>query len=139
LSFRYALFLFLKLLLAGSFIILLRSSPLIPLGSCNHCNFACPFHLIILNILRRTMVHSKKWLNYISFEVMLPSACSFIVDGLTFSCRCSHYMFRPTWPSSGVYDISLFILKESVSLLLLPLLHVVILCTFSFVFLLCFR
>jgi hypothetical protein len=25
----------------------------------------------------------------ISFEVMLPSACSFIVDGLTFSCRCS--------------------------------------------------
>jgi hypothetical protein len=25
----------------------------------------------------------------ISFEVMLPSACRFIVDGLTFSCRCS--------------------------------------------------
>jgi hypothetical protein len=25
----------------------------------------------------------------ISFEVMLPSACSFIVDGLTFSCHCS--------------------------------------------------
>jgi hypothetical protein len=25
----------------------------------------------------------------IIFEVMLPSACSFIVDGLTFSCRCS--------------------------------------------------
>jgi hypothetical protein len=25
----------------------------------------------------------------ISFEVKLPSACSFIVDGLTFSCRCS--------------------------------------------------
>jgi hypothetical protein len=25
----------------------------------------------------------------ISFEVMMPSACSFIVDGLTFSCRCS--------------------------------------------------
>jgi hypothetical protein len=24
----------------------------------------------------------------ISFEVMLPSACSFIVNGLTFSCRC---------------------------------------------------
>jgi hypothetical protein len=26
----------------------------------------------------------------------------FVVDVL-------HYMFRPTWPSSGVYDISLFI------------------------------
>jgi hypothetical protein len=38
----------------------------------------------------------------------LPSACSFIVNGLAFCCRCSHYMFRPTWPSSGVY-ISLFI------------------------------
>jgi hypothetical protein len=25
----------------------------------------------------------------ISFELMLPSVCSFIVDGLTFSCRCS--------------------------------------------------
>jgi hypothetical protein len=45
----------------------------------------------------------------ITFEVKLPSACSFIVDGLAFCCRCSHYMFRPTWPSSGVYDNSLFI------------------------------
>jgi hypothetical protein len=34
---------------------------------------------------------------------------NFIVDGLAFFCRCSHYMFRPTWPSSGVYDILLFI------------------------------
>jgi hypothetical protein len=25
----------------------------------------------------------------VSFKVMLPSACSFIVDDLTFSCRCS--------------------------------------------------
>jgi hypothetical protein len=34
-----------------------------------------------------------------------------------------HYMFRPTWPSSGVYDVSFFIfLKESASLLLLPFL-----------------
>jgi hypothetical protein len=40
----------------------------------------------------------------ISFEVMLPSACSFIVDGLTFSCRSSTlhvwaYMaiFRCVW------------------------------------------
>jgi hypothetical protein len=41
----------------------------------------------------------------------LPSACSFIVDGLAFFCRCSHYMFRPTWLSSGVYDILLFILE----------------------------
>jgi hypothetical protein len=28
-------------------------------------------------------------INSVDFEVMLPSACSFIVDGLTFSCRCS--------------------------------------------------
>jgi hypothetical protein len=29
-----------------------------------------------------------------------------IVDGLAFFlCQRSHYMFRPTWPSSGVYDI----------------------------------
>jgi hypothetical protein len=45
----------------------------------------------------------------VSFEVKLPSACSFIVDGLAFCCPCSHYMFRPTWLSSGGYDISLFI------------------------------
>jgi hypothetical protein len=38
----------------------------------------------------------------ITFEVKLPSACSFIADGLAFCCRCSHYMFRPTWTSSGV-------------------------------------
>jgi hypothetical protein len=45
----------------------------------------------------------------ITFEIKLPSACSFIVDGLALFCQCSHYMFRPTWPSSGVYDIFLFI------------------------------
>jgi hypothetical protein len=46
----------------------------------------------------------------ISVEVMLPSACSFIVDGRTFSCRCSTLhvsayivIFR------CVYDVSLFI------------------------------
>jgi hypothetical protein len=43
-----------------------------------------------------------------------------------------HYMFRPTWPSSGAYDVFSFVfLKESASLLLLPLLRVVIPCTFS--------
>jgi hypothetical protein len=63
----------------------------------------------------------------ISFEVKLPSACSFIVDGLAFCCRCSHYIFRPTWPSSGVCYISLFIPEGIASLLLL---HVVILCSF---------
>jgi hypothetical protein len=36
-----------------------------------------------------------------------------------------HYMFRPTWPSSGVYDVFTFIfLKESASLFLLPFLNV---------------
>jgi hypothetical protein len=29
-------------------------------------------------------------LGTVSFEVKLPSACSFIVDGLAFCCRCSH-------------------------------------------------
>jgi hypothetical protein len=44
----------------------------------------------------------------------LPSACSFIVDGLAFCCRCSHYMFRPTWPSSGVYvKVTLWVLRDS--------------------------
>jgi hypothetical protein len=69
---------------------------------------------------------------------MLPSACSFIVDGLTFSCRCSTlhvsaYMaiFRCVWCFTFIF------LKESASLLLLPFLAVVILCTFSFVFFCC--
>jgi hypothetical protein len=64
---------------------------------------------------------------------MLPPACSFIVDGLTFSCRCSTlhvsaYMaiFRCVWCFTFIF------LKESASLLLLPLLHVIILCSFSF-------
>jgi hypothetical protein len=60
------------------------------------------------SILQYTIIYSTCF-NSISFEVKLPSACSFIVDGLAFCCRCSHYMFQPTWPSSGAYDISLFI------------------------------
>jgi hypothetical protein len=62
----------------------------------------------------------QAWLFSISFEVMLPSTCSFIVDGLTFSCRCSTlrvsaYMaiFRCVWCFSFIF------LKESPSLLLL--------------------
>jgi hypothetical protein len=31
----------------------------------------------------------------------------FIADGLAFCCRCSHYMFRPTWPSSGLLQMVL--------------------------------
>jgi hypothetical protein len=60
----------------------------------------------------------------ISFEVKLPSAGSFIVDGLSFSCRCcslhvSAYMaiFRCVWCFT-FYSLLY-------SLLLLPLLHVV--------------
>jgi hypothetical protein len=45
-----------------------------------------------------------------------------------------HYMFRPTWPSSRAWCFTFVFLKEFASLLLLPLLHVVILCSFSFVF-----
>jgi hypothetical protein len=39
------------------------------------------------------------------FEVMLPSACSFIVDvSLSYILVVAvlHYMFRPTWPFSSV-------------------------------------
>jgi hypothetical protein len=37
-------------------------------------------------------------------QVMLPSACSFIVDVslLHLVVAVLHCMFRPTWPSSGV-------------------------------------
>jgi hypothetical protein len=56
------------------------------------------------------------------FEVMLPSACSFIVDVslLHLVVAVLHYMFRPTWPSLSVYNVftSIF-LKESASLVLL--------------------
>jgi hypothetical protein len=40
-----------------------------------------------------------------------------------------HYMFRPTWPSSSVYDI-LFYIAEGICFCCL-FLHVVTLCTFS--------
>jgi hypothetical protein len=69
---------------------------------------------------------------------MLPSACSFILDGLTFSFCCSTlhvsaYMaiFMCVWCFTFIF------LKEFASLLLLPLLHVVILRSFSFVFFCC--
>jgi hypothetical protein len=43
---------------------------------------------------------------------MLPSACSFIVDVsvLYLVVAVLHYMFRPIWPSSGVYDVLLLYL-----------------------------
>jgi hypothetical protein len=60
------------------------------------------------------------------FEVMLPSACSFIVDGLTFSCRCSTLHVSAYMAIFKCVRCFTFIfLKESASLLLL---HVVILC-----------
>jgi hypothetical protein len=49
---------------------------------------------------------------------MLPSACSFIVDVSLSYIYLS--LFFTTWPSSGVYDVFIFIfLKESASLVLL--------------------
>jgi hypothetical protein len=106
--------------------------------------------------LRTWSKHSAYWVNSvykapawesdlwsISFEVMLPSACNFIVDGLTFSCRCSTLhvsayiaIFRCVWCFSFIF------LKESASLLLLPFLArgytmrvliCVFLCVFSLV------
>jgi hypothetical protein len=93
------------------------------------------FYLISLMKCVLELQIGLQWLKIgfdsIRFEVMLPSACSFIVDGLTFSCRCSTlhisaYMaiFRCVWCFTFIF------LKESASLLLLPLLHVVILCSF---------
>jgi ABC-type multidrug transport system fused ATPase/permease subunit len=50
-----------------------------------------------------------------------------------------HYMFRPTWPSSGVYDVLLlYSWRNLLRCFCFSFLHVVTLCTFSFVFLLCF-
>jgi hypothetical protein len=51
---------------------------------------------------KETLVQSSIDDSPITFLVKLPFSCSFIVDGLAFCCRCSHYMFRLTWPSSGV-------------------------------------
>jgi hypothetical protein len=49
-----------------------------------------------------------------------------------------HYMFRPTWPSSGVYDVSLlYSWRNLLRCFCCHFLHVVILCTFSFVFFCC--
>jgi hypothetical protein len=48
--------------------------------------------------------------NSISFEVMLPSACSFIANGslsYVLAVAVLHYMLWPIWPSSGVYDVLL--------------------------------
>jgi hypothetical protein len=46
-----------------------------------------------------------------------------------------HYMFRPTWPSSGVYDVSLsYSWRKLLCCLCCLFLHVFILCTFPFVF-----
>jgi hypothetical protein len=61
------------------------------------------------SVMLVALVQRRSKQNCRSFEVKLPSACSFIVDGLASCFRCSHYMFQPTWPSSGVYDILLFI------------------------------
>jgi hypothetical protein len=54
--------------------------------------------------LAGTAWEPSKLPNYVSitFSVKLPSSCSFIVDGLAFCCEYSYYMFRPTWPYSGV-------------------------------------
>jgi hypothetical protein len=63
---------------------------------------------------------------------MLPSPCIFIVDGLKFSCRCSTLHVSAYMAIFKCVRCFTFIfLKESASLLLLPLLHVVILCSFS--------
>jgi hypothetical protein len=54
---------------------------------------------------------------------MLPSACSFIVDGLAFCCRCSTLHVSAYMAIFRCVGCFTFIfLKESASLLLLPFL-----------------
>jgi hypothetical protein len=49
-----------------------------------------------------------------------------------------HCMFRPTWPSSGVYDVLLlYSWRNLLRCFCFPFLHVVTLCTFSFVLFCC--
>jgi hypothetical protein len=48
------------------------------------CLFSIHLPGVVLNL-----VQGQLYIKAISFEVMLPSACNFIVDGLTFSCRFS--------------------------------------------------
>jgi hypothetical protein len=49
-----------------------------------------------------------------------------------------HYMFRPTWPCSSVYDdLLLYSWRNLLHCFCCLFLHVVILCTFPFVFLFC--
>jgi hypothetical protein len=57
--------------------------------------------------------------------------CMLVSNVLHLVVTVLHYMFRSTWPSSGVYDFFTFIfLKESASLVFCLFLHVVTLCTF---------
>jgi hypothetical protein len=66
------------------------------------CSFQFSLGIVSAAFLRFESHRTEGKQEVLTFEVKLPSACSFIVDGLVFCCRCSHYMFRPTWPSSGV-------------------------------------
>jgi hypothetical protein len=58
----------------------------------------------VVSYERRTSNFVQLPLRSISFEVKLPSSCSFIVDGLAFCCGCSHYMFRPTWQCISIIN-----------------------------------
>jgi hypothetical protein len=60
-------------------------------------------------------------------QVMLPSACSFIVLVVT----VLHYMFRPTWQSSGVGYYYFHMPKEFCFAAFLPFFHVVTFCNVS--------
>jgi hypothetical protein len=51
---------------------------------------------------------------------MLPSACSFVVDGLTFSCRCSTLRVSAYMAIFRCVCFTFIFLKESASLILLP-------------------
>jgi hypothetical protein len=92
-------------------------------------NFGRPDHGgITIGFLMEYMSLCNQWV----LQVMLPSACSFIV--LVFTVF--HYTLRPTWPYSCVGYIY-FHMPEGFCFAAFFFFHVFTLCTFSFVFFLC--
>jgi hypothetical protein len=80
-------------------------------------------------------VRNMDFAGYVAVCVQLYCRC-FTVLHLVVAAL--HYMFRPTWPSSSVYDVSLlYSWRNLLRCFCCLFLHVVILCTFPFVFFCC--
>jgi hypothetical protein len=78
------------------------------------------------------IIHKVFFLGYVAVCVQLY--CRWLAV-LRLVVAVLHYMFRPTWPSSIVYDVLLlYSWKNLLRCFCCPFLHVVTLCTFPFVF-----